>query len=223
MLKVSEIFVSIQGEGIDVGRVASFIRFTGCPLKCRFCDTQYAKTGGSLFSIEELIFRLEKLGFSDIVVTGGEPLVQDEIESFIVELSKKDWVRKIFIETCGIFFKKDVFTDKVFLNISPKPPSMMDIDAKRLLDGYISLFPDRVNVKFLFANEKDFLFAMDIVNENIDFFQKNGIVFQPVELPGEDYVESVRKVIDFIKRNKAVVSKFEVKIIPQIHKLLGIK
>ncbi|SNR58730.1 7-carboxy-7-deazaguanine synthase QueE [Desulfurobacterium atlanticum] len=223
MLKVSEIFTSIQGEGVDVGRVAAFVRFSGCPLGCRFCDTEYAKREGKEISIAELISKLKKFQIPDIVVTGGEPLVQENIASFLTTLSKELWVRKIFIETCGFVFKEEIFAGKVFLNLSPKPPSMIGTDYSRFLLQYIRFFPERVNVKFLIADKTDLSYALKIVKSEPEFFKIKGLVFQPVEIPGKPYPDAVKQVLSLIFKNRSILSQFEVKVIPQVHKLLGIK
>ena len=223
MLKVSEIFTSIQGEGIDIGRIAAFVRFSGCPLGCRFCDTEYAKKDGEAVSVLDLISRLEKFKIPDVVVTGGEPLIQEDIVSFLNVLSKQSWVRKIFVETCGFVFKEEVFFDKVFLNLSPKPPSMIETDYGKFLLQYIRFFPEKVNVKFLIVDETDLSYALKIIKSEPEFFKIRGLVFQPVEIPGKPYTETVKQVLSLIFKNRVILSQFEVKVIPQVHKLLGIR
>ncbi|WP_457568795.1 7-carboxy-7-deazaguanine synthase QueE [Desulfurobacterium sp.] len=222
-MKVHEIFSSVQGEGVDVGLVASFVRFAGCFLKCRYCDTQEAKTGGVEFSQEEIINKLKSLGVPDIVVTGGEPLSQDGISNFLFKLSSETWVKRIFVETSGFFFKSDIFVKKVFVNISPKPPSMEVDFPLKSFENFIVNFYDRVQVKFLILTEEDLAWILKIVREYKDYFSKKGIVFQPIEVPGKPYSESVKTVIDLVMREKPLLSRFNVRVIPQIHKLVGIK
>ena len=78
MLQVTEIFASIQGETSHVGLPFTFVRLTGCNLRCRYCDTTYAYDGGEEFSIQEIVSRVEVFGIPRLTVTGGEPLLQPE-------------------------------------------------------------------------------------------------------------------------------------------------
>ncbi|OMH40981.1 7-carboxy-7-deazaguanine synthase QueE [Desulfurobacterium indicum] len=222
-MKVYEIFSSVQGEGVDVGLVASFVRFAGCPLKCRYCDTQEARIGGTEFSHEEIIGELKNLGLSYVVVTGGEPLSQDGLPDFLFKLSSETWVKRIFVETSGFFYKADIFVKKVFVNISPKPPSMgMDFPLESL-ENFIVNFPDRVQVKFLILSEEDLIWILKIVRKYENYFSKKGIIFQPIGIPEKPYSESVKRAIDLVMREKTILFRFNVRVIPQIHKLVGIK
>ncbi|WP_456396954.1 7-carboxy-7-deazaguanine synthase QueE [Desulfurobacterium sp.] len=222
-MKVYEIFSSVQGEGVDVGLVASFVRFAGCPLKCRYCDTQEARTGGIEFSQEDIINKLKSFGVPYIVLTGGEPLSHDGISDFLLKLSSETWVRKIFVETSGFFYKSDIFIKKVFVNISPKPPSMAGDFSLQSFKNFIVNFPDRIQVKFLILSAEDLVWILRIVRECEDYFSKKGIIFQPIDVPEKSYSESVKSVIDLVMREKTLLSRFNVRVIPQIHKLVGIK
>src|SRR5512139_1228388 len=75
-LKITEIFFSIQGEANQVGWPTVFVRLTGCPLRCQYCDTAYAFTGGEWWTIEQVLMRVRELGLRHVCVTGGEPLAQ---------------------------------------------------------------------------------------------------------------------------------------------------
>ncbi|WP_297445950.1 7-carboxy-7-deazaguanine synthase QueE [Desulfurobacterium sp.] len=222
-MKVYEIFPSVQGEGADVGLVASFVRFAGCPLNCRYCDTREARVLREEVSAEEIIRRLKSIGIPEIVVTGGEPLAQKGIADFLFKLSSAEWVRKIFVETSGVFFKSDIFARKVYVNISPKPPSMGLTFSLKSVESFISDFADRVQIKFLVLTEEDLSWSLKFIRKHRNFFLEKGIVFQPIELPCEEYAVTVKRVIELIMREKFLISEFNVKVVPQIHKLVGIK
>jgi len=120
ILKITEIFASIQGEGLRMGEPTIFIRLAGCNLRCHFCDTKYAWDGGSDYTVEQVLAAIKKIrqGFPVdwICLTGGEPMCQ-EIKTLVRKLRKTGL--KVQIETNGTIYQRvgiDWFT------ISPKPP-----------------------------------------------------------------------------------------------------
>ena len=86
MLRVTEIFHSIQGESTHAGRPCVFVRLAGCNLRCRWCDSEYTFTGGEKMSIDDVIERVKSYGCELVEVTGGEPLLQDEVYRIAREL-----------------------------------------------------------------------------------------------------------------------------------------
>ncbi len=120
ILKITEIFPSIQGEGLRMGEPTIFVRLTGCNLHCPFCDTQYAWDGGKVFTVEQIMETVEKIknvyAADWICLTGGEPLDQ-KIEGLVRSLRKQGF--KVQIETNGTIFRR-VRID--WITISPKPP-----------------------------------------------------------------------------------------------------
>ncbi len=119
ILRVTEIFASIQGEGLRQGEPTFFIRLTGCNLNCAFCDTKYAWNGGKPHSVDRILEEIKKMrqGFlADwVCLTGGEPLFQDLAE--LTERLKKEGFQ-IQVETNGIFYQ-DLPVD--WYSVSPKP------------------------------------------------------------------------------------------------------
>ncbi len=120
ILKITEIFPSIQGEGLRQGYPTLFVRFSGCNLKCPFCDTQYAWKEGNEYSTRQVIEEIKKLKFRFpaqwICLTGGEPLLQ-AIAELVKELKKEGF--NIQVETNATLFQ-DIPVD--WYSVSPKPP-----------------------------------------------------------------------------------------------------
>jgi len=115
-IKISEIFYSIQGEGLLAGRPSVFIRLTGCPLRCKFCDTKYANDSkaGKLRAIEKIVKQVKKYKTDYIVITGGEPMICSDLSLLCKALKKYH----ITIETAGIKFVSGLKCS--LMSISPK-------------------------------------------------------------------------------------------------------
>jgi len=98
-LRITEIFRSLQGEADTVGIPTTFIRLTGCPLRCQYCDTAYAFSGGELLELDAITARARELGSSHVCVTGGEPLAQRNVLPLMTMLC--DAGHRVSIETSG--------------------------------------------------------------------------------------------------------------------------
>jgi len=169
-LTVSEIFYSVGGEGISVGKPAYFIRVVGCSLRCTYCDTPYALEGGMKMSDEFILSELTKLGFEDkdtLVVTGGEPLLyQDDLRFFIGYLRSLRDVR-IEIETNGTIFPNERLIDLVdVFNASPKLSNSGN-DIKNINKDTIKKFAELGNsiFKFVVEKEEDMQEVLDIIKD----------------------------------------------------------
>lgn len=99
MLVVNEIFYSIQGESTQAGRPCVFVRLTGCNLRCTWCDTVYAFYEGHSFSVTDLLREIERIGCRFVEITGGEPLLQKEVFSLMLELLRRNY--EVAVETGG--------------------------------------------------------------------------------------------------------------------------
>src|SRR5687767_15540892 len=97
MLRVSEIFHSIQGESSHAGRPCAFVRLTGCPMRCVWCDSEYTFTGGTRMSFDEILSKLKDFNCNLVEITGGEPLAQKNVFPFITMLG--DLGYEVLIET----------------------------------------------------------------------------------------------------------------------------
>src|ERR1051326_7813558 len=99
MLRVTEIFFSIQGESTHVGGPCVFVRLTGCNLRCRWCDSEYTFTGGEKMSVDDVMRRVASYGCELVEITGGQPLAQPEVFTLITTLCNEDY--EVLIETSG--------------------------------------------------------------------------------------------------------------------------
>src|SRR3954471_10715681 len=105
-LRITEIFLSIQGESTHAGRPCAFVRLTGCPMRCVWCDSVYTFTGGTRISFEEILEQLRSFGCNLVEVTGGEPLAQKNVYPFITRLCDEGY--EVLIETGGYVSTKEV-------------------------------------------------------------------------------------------------------------------
>lgn len=164
-MKISEIFYSVQGEGPETGKKAVFIRLAGCSLKCKFCDTKYAYRGYNLEK-ESIIKEIEKYRCKHIIWTGGEPTLQINGISGVINKLKK---YKYSIETNGTFpFNTNLFSTIV---ISPKKQAI----NKELIKKYKGF--NNVYFKFVVNKDKDYNFWIDLIKE-LKIPKKN-IYFMP--------------------------------------------
>ena len=160
---VVEVFASVQGEGILQGTPMTFVRFGGCNLRCSFCDTRRAWTGGKTMSLPALLRRIERLGQRCVCLTGGEPFLQD-LKPLIMALSKAGhWVTA---ETNGTRWQ-DVPLD--WLTVSPKPGG-----RKLFPGGYDPRFKAAAGeFKYVITGKGSFSF--------IDRSVRQPVVLQPVD------------------------------------------
>jgi 7-carboxy-7-deazaguanine synthase len=158
MLRVTEIFASIQGETSHVGLPFVFVRLTGCNLRCRYCDTTYAYDSGEEFSLEEVIARVEVFGIQRVTVTGGEPLLQPEAYDLVTAFLDRGLT--VLVETNGTI---------PLAPLDPRAAKIMDVkcpgsgeDRKMLLENFSALTP-RDEVKFVIASEEDYRYAKEVL------------------------------------------------------------
>src|SRR5438445_2134037 len=160
-LRITEIFLSIQGESSHAGRPCSFVRLTGCPMRCVWCDSDYTFYGGEKIDFEEVIAKLDEFGCNLVEVTGGEPLAQKSVFPFISMLCDREY--EVLIETGGY-----VSTE----NVDPRAKIILDVkcpasgEAERnYWPNLECLRPDMDEVKFVIANMTDWEFAKGIIEQ----------------------------------------------------------
>jgi 7-carboxy-7-deazaguanine synthase len=205
-LRITEIFLSIQGESSHAGRPCAFVRLTGCPMRCVWCDSEYTFTGGERLSFEEIFARLEEFGCKLIEVTGGEPLAQKAVFPFITELCDKGY--EVLIETGGY-----VSTEKV----DPRAKIILDVkcpasgEAERNHWANLErLRKDKDEVKFVVADLDDWNFAREIIEKYDLQFRAKEILISPVF-----GVENLKEIAETVSR-----SGLKVRLNLQLHKYI---
>ncbi|HCA35746.1 MAG TPA: 7-carboxy-7-deazaguanine synthase QueE [Gammaproteobacteria bacterium] len=153
-LRITEIFHSLQGEASTVGRPTVFIRLTGCPLRCQYCDTAYAFEGGSMRKLEEILAEVERLDCQLITVTGGEPLAQPNCILLLQLLCDEGY--QVSLETSGALSVEKV-DPRVSIVLDLKTPGSREADRNDL--DNLSLISQKDQVKFVICNNQDYVWA----------------------------------------------------------------
>jgi 7-carboxy-7-deazaguanine synthase len=158
VLTINEIFHSIQGESTHTGRPCVFVRLTACDLRCSWCDTPYAFTEGSKVSIDEVIARVEQYGCDLVEITGGEPLLQQDVYPLMRRLIERG--RTVMVETGGHRSIKDV-PPEVIRIVDVKCPGSGEA-ANNDWEN-LGLLTARDEVKFVIGDRTDYEYARDVV------------------------------------------------------------
>jgi 7-carboxy-7-deazaguanine synthase len=179
-LRVTEIFRSIQGESTRAGFPCAFIRLTGCSLRCVWCDTAYAFSGGQEVPVTEAVERVVALGTDLVEVTGGEPLEQEAVYPLMERLLERG--KTVLLETGG-HVPLDRVDPRVVKIVDVKAPGS-GMTCANLPENLESLGP-RDELKFVIADRRDFDWALDFVADR-DLDGRHVITFSPVweSLPG---------------------------------------
>ncbi len=160
-LKVTEIFFSIQGEAAFSGWPTVFVRFTGCPLRCQYCDTAYAFTGGQWRTFEEIEAEVRRHGTPYVCVTGGEPLAQPRCAAFLERLCDAGY--KVSLETSGAIDIADVDT-RVARVVDLKTPGSGEQHRNRWEN--LALLMRHDAVKIVICDRADYEWARDVVGRH---------------------------------------------------------
>jgi 7-carboxy-7-deazaguanine synthase len=161
MLRVTEIFRSIQGESTHAGRPCTFVRLTGCPMRCTWCDSEYTFTGGEHMNVEGILQEVRDFGVPLVEVTGGEPLAQREAFDLISKLCAAGY--EVLIETGGYVSTQDVDPRaRIILDI--KCPASNESERNHWAN-LKRLRPELDEVKFVIADRADWEYAQQIIKE----------------------------------------------------------
>jgi 7-carboxy-7-deazaguanine synthase len=174
-LRVTEIFHSLQGEGLTTGERTAFVRLTGCPLRCTYCDTVYAFTGGESMTIEEVLERVAGFAVRHVCVTGGEPLAQRDCPTLLAALCDAGY--RVCIETAGALDVSHV-DPRVVKVMDLKTPGSGEV-ARNLWDNLEHLAPTD-QVKFVICDETDYRWAAAQLAEH-DLTRRCSVLFSPAE------------------------------------------
>jgi 7-carboxy-7-deazaguanine synthase len=179
-LRITEIFHSVQGESTWAGLPCTFVRITGCPLRCVWCDTEYSFHGGEKMSLDEIVARVTDIGTNLVEVTGGEPLIHRN--AFVLTRRLLDAGFTVLVETSGAI---DVAP------LDPRAHRIMDLkcpgsgESARNLWSNLDHLTDRDEIKFVIASRADYEWARDVIRERgLDTRVANGtlraLLFSPV-------------------------------------------
>ena len=176
-LRVTEIFCSIQGESSRVGLPTVFVRLTGCPLRCVWCDTAYAFSGGEALAIDEVLQRVGAFGCGTVCVTGGEPLAQKGCLPLLEALCDAGF--SVSLETSGALDIGGV-DPRVARIVDLKAPGSGECEKNRWEN--LALLTAHDELKFVLASREDYDWAVSACRQR-RLFERCPVLFSPVQGP----------------------------------------
>lgn len=203
-LKITEIFLSLQGEAATAGWPTVFVRLTGCPLRCAYCDTAYAFHGGTWWEIDDILAEVAKHGVRHVCVTGGEPLAQKRCIGLLKRLCDAGY--DVSLETSGALDVSQV-DPRVSRVLDVKTPGSKEEHRNRW--DNLPLLTARDQVKFVLCGRADYEWARGVVFEH-RLHQRCDVLFSPSKSE-----LSPRDLADWIVEDRLPV-RFQM----QLHKLL---
>lgn len=213
-VRITEIFYSLQGESSWVGLPTVFVRLTGCPLRCVYCDTTYSFHGGESMPLDELVRKIDSYKAQTICVTGGEPLAQKNCLPLLKTLCDKGY--SVSLETSGAMDIAAVDA-RVKRIVDLKTPASAEQDKNRYEN--IALLTAQDEVKFVICNREDYLWSVQMI-EQYDLYNKvDNILFSPVF----DIEDACMRSDDFNEQQLAdwiLADKLAVRMQLQLHKLI---
>jgi 7-carboxy-7-deazaguanine synthase len=203
-LQITEIFYSLQGEARTVGWPTVFIRLTGCPLRCAYCDTRYAYHGGEAMTLEQILRQVGEYRTHYVTVTGGEPLAQDACHALLTRLLDNGY--QVSLETSGAVAIDDVDA-RVSIVMDLKTPGSGE--AEQNLLSNIHCLETKDQLKFVICDEGDYQWAKQMLTEH-QLADRTEVLFSPAfgQLDG-------RLLADWVLRDQ-----LPVRMQLQLHKLL---
>lgn len=203
-LRITEIFYSLQGEAASVGWPTVFIRLTGCPLRCSYCDTEYAFQGGEWWELDRILAEVQKYQVHHVTVTGGEPLAQKNCIPLLKQLCDAGY--QVSLETSGAL---DISTldSRVEIVMDIKTPSSGEVEKNRWEN--IPALKPMDQVKLVIASQEDYDWSVAVLKQ-YQLAGKCTVLFSPVE--GQ---LAPRLLADWILRDQLPV-RFQI----QLHKYL---
>ena len=212
MIYLDEVFVSIQGESTDAGLPCVFVRLFGCNVKCNYCDQPQEACNRKRVSVGNLIQMIKKHRVPYVCITGGEPLIQDDIYPVIYELVSEGY--KVSIETNGCVPIDPCTYNRSFKYVMDVKCPSSGVSNKNVLSNLGNLLPQD-EVKFVIADENDYKFAKRILRS---YPTSAKILFSPMFDDNGKPVIS-QKLINWIIKDRLYYVKVQI----QMHKCLGVK
>jgi len=203
-LKITEIFTSLQGEADTAGWPTVFVRLTGCPLRCQYCDTAYAFHGGTWWDIDDIVAHVQAQGVRHVCVTGGEPLAQKRCLVLLQKLC--DAGLDVSLETSGALDVSAV-DPRVSRVVDIKTPGSAEVARNRWEN--LPLLTARDQVKFVLCGRGDYEWAREVIATH-KLSERCDVLFSPSKSE-----LSPRDLADWI-----VADRLPVRFQMQLHKLL---
>jgi len=203
-LKLTEIFYSLQGEAQFVGLPTVFVRLTGCPLRCHYCDTSYAFHGGEWWTLPDILEKVGQFGARDVCVTGGEPLAQRTCLTLLRELCDRGF--RVSLETSGALSVAEV-DPRVSRVVEVKTPGSGE--EARNLYPQLQILKEPDQIKFVITSRADYEWSRGKLRE-LALAERCGVLFSPSYGQLEP-----RELAEWILADRLPV-RFQV----QLHKLL---
>ncbi|MGA0934698.1 MAG: 7-carboxy-7-deazaguanine synthase QueE [Pseudohongiellaceae bacterium] len=204
-LRITEIFHSLQGEARTVGRPTVFVRLTGCPLRCQYCDTAYAFSGGVIYDIEQVLQEVGQYRARYVTVTGGEPLAQPNCLPLLTAFCEQGY--EVSLETAGAMDVSKV-DPRVVKVMDLKTPGSLEM-AKNL-ESNIDRLTTNDQVKFVICNREDYEWAVGKVKEFALTEKVSDVLFSPSNAELE-----ARELAEWI-----LADQLDVRFQVQLHKYL---
>ena len=172
-LRITEIFLSLQGETSLTGLPTVFVRLTGCPLRCEYCDTAYAFSGGKLMAIDEIVEAVQAYEVDYVTVTGGEPLAQANCHTLLTSLCDRG--KRVSLETSGAMDIAEV-DPRVQRIVDVKTPGSNEQSRNRWENMPSLTASDQI--KFVLCDRRDYDWACTVLKEH-DFSHVGEVLFSP--------------------------------------------
>jgi 7-carboxy-7-deazaguanine synthase len=172
-MKICEIFTSVQGESTYAGLPCTFVRVTGCNLRCTYCDTTYAYEDGEELSIDEIVERVRGAGVSLVELTGGEPLLAEGAHELVSRLL--DLGLRVLVETNGSVSIRDI-DPRAVLIMDVKTPGSGECGSTDLAN--IELLKETDEVKFVLTDRKDYEWAREFIDTH-GLTERCAVLFSP--------------------------------------------
>lgn len=205
-LRVTEMFLSIQGESSHAGRPCSFVRLTGCPMRCVWCDSEYTFTGGERISIDEILMKLEDFGCNLVEITGGEPLAQKNAFELISTLCNRNY--EVLIETGG-FVSTEQVDSRAAIILDIKCPASGEMERNHW-PNLDRLRHDKDEVKFVVADLADWEYAKTMITEHQLIGRTKSVLISPVH-----GIENLAEIAEAV-----ATSGLKVRLNLQLHKYI---
>lgn len=187
-LRITEIFFSLQGETSLAGLPTVFVRLTGCPMRCRYCDTAYAFQGGTVMTLDAIVDKVQSYGARHVTVTGGEPLAQPECLPLLSRLCDLGLV--VSLETGGAVSTEGV-DPRVITVLDIKTPASGEYERNHW--DNLQRLRAHDQLKFVLCNDSDYQWARDMVRDQLLAGKVSEVLFSPVhgQYPVRQLAEAV--------------------------------